>query len=76
MNEKYMKEALKEAKKAYDKDEIGLLSSNDCLRLVENSQLYQFDSRAFVIPNNEIINYFSSMPKILTLQTYFDSIYY
>ena len=45
-------------KHTYDEDEIGLFGPNDCLRLIENSQLYQFDSRAFVIPNNEIINYF------------------
>lgn len=38
-------------KHTYDEDEIGLFGSNDCLRLIENSQLYQFDCKCWNVPN-------------------------
>ena len=37
-------------KHTYDEDEIGLFGSNDCLRLIENSQLYQFDCKCWNVP--------------------------
>ena len=46
-------------KYGYAEDEIGLWGSNECLRLVENSQLYQFDCKCWNVPSiNDVFAWF------------------
>lgn len=46
-------------KYGYAEDEIGLWGSKDCLRLVENSQLYQFDCKCWNVPTyNDVFAWF------------------
>lgn len=46
-------------KHTYDEEEIGLFGSNDCLRLIENSQLYQFDCKCWNVPSiNDVFAWF------------------